>query len=85
MIDDVDNPIRAFLTEWADFKSVVYTTSVEHARFVTLVGATDAGYEVSMTEIKVTRLPKYDNYVTMMNETPGECQCWAKDFLKERE
>jgi len=76
--------IRAFLTEWKGIVGVTYAETAGKARYNNMLSGRDAGYDVQITEIKVKRLPEYDNYVTLMDETPNPNTCWGKDFLKER-
>lgn len=77
--------IKAFLTNWKGIEGVTYAVSAGKARYANMLSGRDAGYDVQLTEIEVKRLPEYDNYVTLMGETPNTNTCWDKGFLKERE
>jgi hypothetical protein len=72
--------VRAFEVSTKGFSStgIVAAQSAAKARYVCWVSANDVGYGVKFGDIKVRRIPEFDNWATRYENGT----CWGRTFVE---
>jgi hypothetical protein len=73
--------MKAYETRALGLDSIVWTKNAARARYVTLQAARSAGYTIKFSDIKVKRVPQWDN----PQKTRREDFCYDPRELKAQE